>query len=54
MKIVLKNDGERMVPEHHKGRNIYGAHIGRYEAGVSLVSNKIVLDIACGSGYGTK
>jgi 2-polyprenyl-3-methyl-5-hydroxy-6-metoxy-1,4-benzoquinol methylase len=54
MKQTLENTGERMIPEHHKGQNIYGAHIGRYQAGLNLVKDKIVLDIACGSGYGTK
>jgi ubiquinone/menaquinone biosynthesis C-methylase UbiE len=43
-----------MVPELHKGKNIYGAHIGRYQAGLSLVKDKVILDIASGSGYGTK
>ncbi len=51
---TLEDTGERMIPEYHKGRNIYGAHFGRYKAGLSLVKNKVVLDIACGSGYGTQ
>jgi len=54
MAVKLEDTGERMVPELHKGKNIYGAHIGRYKAGASLVKGKVVLDIACGSGYGTK
>lgn len=54
MTDLLKDTGERMIPEFHKGRNIYGAHIGRYQAGRSVIKDKIVLDIACGSGYGTK
>jgi ubiquinone/menaquinone biosynthesis C-methylase UbiE len=54
MTTQLEDTGERMIPEHHKGHNIYGAHIGRYKAGMELVKNKIVLDIACGSGYGTQ
>lgn len=48
------NNGERMVPAFHKGQNVYGAHIGRYKTAAPFVENKIVLDIACGSGYGTK
>jgi ubiquinone/menaquinone biosynthesis C-methylase UbiE len=53
MATTLEDTGERMIPEHHKGRNIYGAHFGRYRAGMSLLKDKVVLDIACGSGYGT-
>ncbi len=45
---------ERMVPEFHKGHSIYGEHFIRYEATQEIVSGKIVLDIASGSGYGTK
>ncbi len=54
MKAKLEADGERMVPEHHKGRNMYGAHLTRYKAALPVIAGKIVLDIACGSGYGTK
>lgn len=49
----LPNDYERMIPEYHKGGQVYGEHVGRYEAVKNIVENKIVLDIACGSGYGT-
>lgn len=49
---IIEHD-ERMVPEFHKGNEIYGEHISRYEAVKQLVANKIVLDIASGSGYGT-
>lgn len=50
----LPNDGERMVPEHHKGTQIYGEHVARYEAVKDVVKQKEVLDIASGSGYGTE
>lgn len=53
MKTELKDTGERMIPELHKGKNVYGAHIGRYQAGAEITEGKVVLDIACGSGYGT-
>lgn len=51
---VLENDGERMIPEYHKGGLIYAEHLTRYQAAQKISANKIVLDIACGSGYGTK
>lgn len=52
-KTILKDDGERMIPEHHKNNLVYGEHIIRYEAARDLVKDQVVLDIACGSGYGT-
>lgn len=50
---ILDNDGERMIPEFHQGTFIYGEHIVRYGAAKKLAKNKVVLDIACGSGYGS-
>lgn len=49
----IKNTGERMVPAHHKGKLVYGEHIVRYEALKDLVKDKVVLDLASGSGFGT-
>jgi 2-polyprenyl-3-methyl-5-hydroxy-6-metoxy-1,4-benzoquinol methylase len=49
----LENTGERMIPEFHKDSLIYGEHLTRYIAAEKLVKDKIVLDIASGSGYGT-
>lgn len=51
--VKLPNDGERMIPEEHKGGQTYGEHIARYDAATNLVKGKRVLDIACGTGYGT-
>ncbi len=51
---TLPNDFERMVPEYHRQTITYGEHISRYMAALPLVKDKVVLDIACGSGYGTK
>lgn len=51
---VLVNDYERMVPEFHKGTITYGEHILRYLSAKDIVKDKVVLDIASGSGYGTK
>lgn len=50
----LENDYERMVPEYHEGKLIYAEHVTRYLAAQSVVKDKVVLDIASGSGYGTK
>lgn len=49
----IKDTGERMVPSYHKGHQVYGEHITRYSIVADLVKDKIVLDIASGSGYGT-
>ncbi len=43
-----------MVPEHHKATIAYGDHIARYQSAAPLVKGKTILDIACGSGYGTQ
>ena len=51
---TLENDYERMVPEFHKGTLTYAEHMTRYLPAKDLVRGKIVLDIASGSGYGTK
>jgi ubiquinone/menaquinone biosynthesis C-methylase UbiE len=53
-KVTLLNDGERMVPELHNRTLLYGEHMTRYIAAQQFVKGKTVLDIACGSGYGTK
>lgn len=50
---LLPNDYERMIPEYHKGEQVYGEHIARYKALGDITKDKIVLDIASGSGYGT-
>ncbi len=49
----LQDTGERMVPSYHKGHLLYGEHIVRYESVSPFVKDKVVLDIASGSGYGT-
>lgn len=53
-KLHIKDTGERMIPEFSKGQVVYGEHIVRYESVLPFVKNKQVLDIASGSGYGTK
>ena len=46
--------GERMIPEHNQGQEIYLEHLTRYIFATQFVKNKVVLDIACGSGYGSQ
>ncbi|MBC7457571.1 MAG: class I SAM-dependent methyltransferase [Bdellovibrionaceae bacterium] len=53
VKNTLEPDGERMIPEFHKGMLLYGEHLLRYQSVEPLVKEKIVLDIASGSGYGS-
>lgn len=54
MNDVLENDYERMVPEFHKHTLTYAEHVTRYSGALDIVKDKVVLDIASGSGYGTK
>ena len=42
-----------MIPEHNTGQEIYLEHMTRYVFSSQFVKDKVVLDIACGSGYGT-
>lgn len=49
----IEDTGERMIPAYHKGRLVYGEHIVRYKSTEAIVKDKVVLDIAAGSGYGT-
>jgi ubiquinone/menaquinone biosynthesis C-methylase UbiE len=54
----LQDTGERMIPEFHKGQPLWGLvyaeHVTRYMSAQEIVKDKIVLDIACGSGYGAQ
>jgi 2-polyprenyl-3-methyl-5-hydroxy-6-metoxy-1,4-benzoquinol methylase len=50
----LTDSGERMIPMFHKGNITYGEHLGRYISVLEAIRGKVVLDIAAGSGYGTK
>lgn len=53
-KDQLENDYERMVPEFHQETLMYAEHYTRYFAAEDIIKGKVVLDIASGSGYGTK
>lgn len=50
----MKFTGERMIPSINKEEDIYFEHIARYIFAAQFVQNKIALDIACGSGYGSE
>lgn len=46
------SSGEFIIPNKMPKR-IYQGHIGRYEFAANFVRNKVVLDVACGTGYGS-
>jgi len=48
------NTGERLIPKDDREKLMYGEHIIRYELSKKLMKNKVVLDIASGTGYGTQ
>ncbi|MDY6893300.1 MAG: class I SAM-dependent methyltransferase [Chloroflexota bacterium] len=51
-KAEMEFTGERLVPGKTP-QDIYKEHIDRYIFAASMVEHKNVLDIACGTGYGT-
>lgn len=57
MEPRLESTGERMVEEHYRGSLggyvIYLMHIASYRLAESYCRGKRVLDLGCGSGYGT-
>lgn len=53
-KSSLKDTGERLIPEYAKGSLIYAEHFSRYLAAKPFVADKVILDIASGTGYGSK
>ncbi len=46
--------GEQMIPEYNVGQIVYFEHLVRYFFASQFVKGKVVLDAACGSGYGSK
>ena len=48
----MKYSGERFLPGECKGE-IAVEHYQRYQLACQVVSGKIVLDAACGEGYGS-
>jgi SAM-dependent methyltransferase len=49
----LPDSGERLVPEASAGRIVLAEHLARYLLAARLVSDRRVLDAACGEGYGS-
>lgn len=45
--------GERLVPDAQHGELVHAEHVARYLAAAGLASDRRVLDVACGEGYGT-
>ena len=50
---ALKATGERLVPQLQYGEVVHAEHLARYLVAVQLAESRIVLDAACGEGYGT-
>ncbi|OGM02043.1 hypothetical protein A2115_02565 [Candidatus Woesebacteria bacterium GWA1_41_8] len=51
--MALTQTGERMTPAFDEGSLLYFEHVSRYFFASQFVKSKAVLDLACGSGYGT-
>ena len=48
--IPLEDTGERMIPAFHNRTIMFAEHMTRYIAAQELAKDKVVLDIASGSG----
>jgi SAM-dependent methyltransferase len=49
----LEDTGERLIVEGHDQNLTYGEHLARYVSVLDITKNKVVLDVACGTGYGS-
>jgi ubiquinone/menaquinone biosynthesis C-methylase UbiE len=52
--VKLQDTGERLIAKGNEKTLTYGEHLARYKSVSGVVKNKVVLDIACGSGYGSR
>lgn len=53
-KKVMKFTGERAIPlDDATPGNVMVEHLARYQLATGMVAGKDVLDVACGTGYGT-
>lgn len=50
----MEDTGERLIPEGNMQTLTYGEHLSRYMSVMNIVKDKIVLDVACGTGYGSQ
>lgn len=50
---MLRETGERLLPDEHRETLIRAEHLVRYRLAASLVQGRRVLDAASGEGYGT-
>jgi len=51
--MELKFTGERMMPDINREELIYLEHMSRYFFAAQFIQGKKVLDVSCGSGYGS-
>lgn len=49
----MKLEGERLVPKGNNQNAFYWEHIKRYQFAEPYIVNKKVLDLGCGTGYGS-
>jgi len=50
---VMEFTGERMIPKINEGEVVWAEHYARYILSSFFIKGKVVLDVACGSGYGS-
>ena len=50
----LRFTGERAVPGIPEARSVFQEHVARYAFAAPCVEGAAVLDVACGTGYGSR
>lgn len=53
LKKDIEDTGERLIPREHRQSLAYGEHMARYSSVLDIAKDKVVLDIASGTGYGS-